>query len=86
MDAADRVKGLLYVEADCPPELENEFHAWYNLEHVPERLKIPGFVSARRYGALEGAPRWLAVYELTSVAALESLEYRKWLGGPLQTA
>jgi hypothetical protein len=79
-------KGLLYVEVDCPPELEGEFHAWYNLEHVPERLNIPGFVSGRRYAALEGSPRWLATYELTSVAVLESSEYTKWLGGPLQTA
>ena len=80
-----RPEGLLYVEADCPPELEGEFHAWYNLEHVPERLRIPGFVSGRRYAALEGGPRWLAAYELTSLAVLESAEYRQWLGGPLQT-
>ena len=86
MKVADRPEGLLYVEVDCPPELESEFHAWYNLEHVPERLRIPGFVSCRRYAALEGAPRWLAAYELTSPAVLESPEYRQWLGGPLQTA
>lgn len=86
MEAAGRAEGLLYVEVDCPPELESEFHAWYNLEHVPERLSIPGFVSGRRYAALEGLPRWLATYELTSAAVLESPEYRKWLGGPLQTA
>ncbi|HYL79744.1 MAG TPA: hypothetical protein VEU07_02970 [Candidatus Acidoferrum sp.] len=86
MQAAGRAEGLLYVEVDCPPELESEFHAWYNLEHVPERMSIPGFVSGRRYAALEGLPRWLATYELTSAAVLESPEYRKWLGGPLQTA
>ncbi len=76
----------MYVEVDCPPELEGEFHAWYSTEHIPERLRIPGFVSARRYAALEGSPRWLAVYELTSLAVLDSPEYRQWLGGPLQTA
>lgn len=79
-------QGLLYVEVDCPPELEGEFHAWYNTEHIPERLRIPGFVSARRYAALEGSPRWLAAYELTSLDVLDSPEYRRWLGGPLQTA
>ncbi len=79
-------QGLLYVEVDCPPELEGEFHAWYNQEHIPERLRIPGFVSARRYAALEGSPRWLAAYELTGLAVLDSPEYRQWLGGPLQTA
>lgn len=78
-------QGLLYVEFDCPPELEGEFHAWYNTEHIPERLRIPGFVTGQRYAALEGSPRWLAAYELESAAVLESPEYRKWLG-PLQTA
>ena len=86
MTAASGPAGLLYVEVDCPPELEAELHAWYNLEHVPERLKIPGFLSGQRYAALEGSPRWLATYELVSPAVLESAEYRKWLGGPLQSA
>ena len=78
-------QGLLYVEVDCPSELEAELHAWYNTEHIPERMKIPGFVSAHRYAALEGLPRWLAAYELDSVAVMESPEYTQWLG-PLQTA
>jgi hypothetical protein len=78
-------QGLLYVEVDCPPELEGEFHGWYNTEHVPERLRIPGFITGRRYAALEGAPRWVAAYELETVAVLESPEYLRW-AGPLQTA
>ena len=81
---ARRAEGLLYVEVDCPPELEAEFHAWYNLEHVPERLKIPGFLGGHRYATLEGGPRWLAAYWLESPAVLESPEYRQWMG-PLMT-
>ena len=81
---ARRAEGLLYVEVDCPPELEGEFHAWYNLEHVPERLRIPGFLGGHRYAALEGGPRWLAVYWLDSPAVLETPEYRQWMG-PLMT-
>ena len=77
-------EGLLYVEVECPAELETEFHAWYNLEHIPERLGIPGFASGMRYAALEGGPRWLAAYWLDSPGVLESAEYRKW-AGPLQT-
>ena len=85
LSAVHAPQGLLYVEGDCPPELEGEFHAWYNTEHIPERLRIPGFVTGHRYAALEGTPRWLAVYGLESAAVLESPEYLKWLG-PLQTA
>jgi hypothetical protein len=77
-------EGLLYVEVECPAELEAEFHAWYNQEHIPERLRIPGFVSGTRYVALEGGPRWLAAYGLDNPGVLESVEYRKW-AGPLQT-
>jgi hypothetical protein len=73
-------QGLLYVAVDCPPELETEFHAWYNLEHIPERLGIPGFVAAQRYAALEGGPRWVAAYALDSVAVLDSPEYLRWSG------
>ncbi len=82
--AERRAQALLYVEVECPPELEGGFHAWYNLEHVPERLRIPGFLSGRRYVALEGGPRWLAAYRLESPGVLESAEYRQWMG-PLQT-
>lgn len=78
-------RGLLHVEMDCPTEMEEEFHAWYNTDHLPERVSLPGFVRARRHTALEGAPRWLASYELDSLAALESPEYLRCMG-PNQTA
>lgn len=72
--------GVLYVEMECPLDLEEEFHAWYNLEHVPERLSVPGFVRARRYAALVGVPRWLAIYDLESTSILETPEYLRWWG------
>lgn len=79
-DKVQSPQGLLYVEVDCPPELEAEFHAWYNREHFPERLGIPGFVAGQRYAALEGGPRWLATYTLDSIAVLDSPEYLRWSG------
>jgi hypothetical protein len=36
-------KGLLAVWADVDPEVEAEFNEWYDKEHVPERLAVPGF-------------------------------------------
>src|SRR5512132_3967045 len=73
-------RGLLYVGMDCPEWLEQEFHAWYNTDHLPERVALPGFIRSRRYVALEGHPRWLASYELESTAALESAEYLRCMG------
>lgn len=84
MLTASDAAGLLYVEVECPPELEVEFHAWYNREHIPERLRIPGFMTGQRYAALEGRPRWLATYELDNAGVLESAEYLRW-AGPLRT-
>lgn len=72
--------GLLYVEMDCPREMEEEFHHWYNFDHLPERVGLPGFVRCQRYAALEGSPRWLASYELDSNAALETPEYLGCMG------
>lgn len=85
MPADSEPRGLLHVEMDCPDRYVEEFHAWYNTEHVPERLAIPGFVAAGRFAALEGGFPWLATYEVGSPAVLESPAYLHWLG-PGETA
>ncbi|MFZ1908245.1 MAG: hypothetical protein WAU52_04100 [Burkholderiales bacterium] len=44
--------GLLAVWNDIAAEDEAEFNAWYDDEHIPERLGIPGILSARRVRGL----------------------------------
>ena len=73
---------LLVVYADVDVEHDAEFNAWYNEEHVPERLSAPGFRDAARYEASRGGPRYLAVYELDSVDALQTPEYRSMSENP----
>ena len=73
-------KGLLLVMMDIAPEHEEEFNRWYDEQHVPERLSVPGFLSARRYRAVEGGPKYLALYELESPEVLQSEAYKYWLG------
>ena len=34
-------KGLLFAAFDYAPAKEDEFHDWYDLEHIPERLRVP---------------------------------------------
>jgi hypothetical protein len=41
-------KGLLLTITEPAPRDEEEFNAWYDTEHLAERLAIPGFLSARR--------------------------------------
>lgn len=74
---ATKGTGLLMVWADVPASKEDEFNRWYNEEHVPERLAIPGFLAGARYEAVKGGPKHLACYELTSVAVLESPAYKQ---------
>jgi hypothetical protein len=69
-------RGLLLVMMEIDPDYEAEFNRWFDEEHLPERLSCPGFESGRRYRAVEGESRYLALYELESPAVLESAAYR----------
>jgi hypothetical protein len=64
--AAKKGDGLLMVYCDVAAEYDDEFNRWYNEEHIPERLAIPGVLNAARYRAVEGGPTYLACYELAS--------------------
>jgi len=69
--------GLFYVYTDPGTVDETEFHDWYDHEHGPARLTVPGIGPAYRYRALdELKPPWLALYELDRPDVIESPEYK----------
>jgi hypothetical protein len=69
------MNGLLAVWMQVPSELDDEFNAWYNTEHVPERIAVPGFLTARRY-LVEGTPgRYMAHYDLAGPSVLHTEPY-----------
>ena len=70
-------RGLLLTMTEPPAGMEEEFNAWYDDEHMAERLSIPGFLSARRWVAdcRPGEGKYLATYELESLAVLHSEKY-----------
>jgi hypothetical protein len=72
--------GLLLFMTDIDPALEVEFNRWYEEEHLGERMAIPGFITARRFQAIEGSPKYLAVYDLESPDVLQSAPYRRTVG------
>ena len=82
--AAKKGHGLLMVYVDVPERLEGEFNRWYEEEHIPERLSIPGVLSAARYVALEGGPKYLACYELTEPEAWYSDAWQVHLTSPTE--
>jgi hypothetical protein len=58
---------ILYVESQPASAEDSEtYHAWYDGVHIPEMLAIDGFVSARRYRALDDSDSYLAVYQIDS--------------------
>jgi hypothetical protein len=79
---AKKGRGIFLVYADVDPTHEEEFNAWYNTEHLPELLSLPGFLDAARYVAYKGVPRYLAAYELESAEALKTAEFQKWRANP----
>ena len=69
--------GLFYVYTEPGSVDEAEFHDWYDHEHGPARLAVPGFGRACRYRALDGEkPPWLALYELDRPDVIDSAEYK----------
>ena len=70
-------RGLLLTLTEPPRGMEEEFNAWYDEEHLAERLAIPGFRSAQRWVAdvPPGSGKYLATYELDSLGVLSSAEY-----------
>jgi hypothetical protein len=60
-------KGLLIASFDFSTAYADEFHDWYDLEHVPEREAVFGF------GACE---RWIGVDDPNQAVAL--MTWTRW--------
>jgi len=56
---------LLFVYSSPGTVDPAEFTDWYDNEHVPARLGVPGFGAVARFRPADGlAPEWLATYEI----------------------
>jgi hypothetical protein len=63
---------LYIVHTDIPDHIVDEYNEWYDNEHLPRLVTVPGVVRARRYAAVAGSPKYLTAYELTDKDAFES--------------
>ena len=68
-------KGLLFASFDFSTAQADEFHDWYDLEHIPERLRVPGFINAERWISEENPNVAVATYDLDSLGVLHSAPY-----------
>jgi hypothetical protein len=68
-------KGLLLMAFDFSPGHADEFHDWYDQEHIPERLRVPGFLNAERWIDEENPNLHVATYDLANHDVLRSAPY-----------
>src|SRR4030095_4685893 len=69
---AHKGRGIFLVYVDIDAEHDKEFNEWYNTEHLPELLAVPGILAAARYEAVKGGPKYLACYELENVEVMHT--------------
>ena len=68
-------KGLLFASFDFSTAHADEFHDWYDMEHVPERLRVPGFINAERWISAENPKIAIATYDMESHGVLYTPPY-----------
>ena len=60
-----------------------EYERWHTLEHVPQRVGVPGFLAGTRYASAGTGPTvYFTLYELASLHCLESQAYRDLVSAP----
>ncbi len=69
-------KGILIAAMDFSDVAPDDFDDWYDTEHVPERLRVPGFLNAERWIGITNPRHSLALYDLDNVDVLHSAPYR----------
>jgi hypothetical protein len=67
--------GILIAAMDFTNVDAGEFNDWYDTEHVPERARVPGFLTLQRWIGVENPRVSLATYDLESVDVLQGPGY-----------
>lgn len=70
------------VRFDPPAQMEAEFNDWYNTEHLPRLISVPGMLCGRRYKKRWGnGSNYLAFYEYDdeAIQATEAWKEAAWL-------
>jgi hypothetical protein len=67
--------GLVAV-MDYSKVRDDEFHDWYDTEHLPERQRIPGFLTCERWIGATNPKISIGNYDLASIDVLNTEPYR----------
>ncbi|WP_158735681.1 DUF4286 family protein [Alteribacillus sp. YIM 98480] len=82
----DKGQAMLLWALECQADMAPEWNEWYNLEHLPALLRVPGFLSGNRYEKCKEfslssmysnftIPQYLSFYELYDENVLQSEAY-----------
>lgn len=78
------MSGILAVLNDIDAGCDRAaYEDWYQRDHLPDRLAVPGFRHARRYRRVEGAlPEYFTFYETEGAEVLRAAPYLARLAAP----
>lgn len=68
---------IIVMRLSAPTADEAAWNEWYNTRHLADRLKIPGWLSARRFKAVDGKSGYMTLYELADATAINHPDYAK---------
>jgi hypothetical protein len=75
-------KGILAIWNDARAGHEAEFDAWFQSEHLLERVAVPGFLFGRRHERISGSAGYFNFYLVESPDVLTSKPYLERLNNP----
>lgn len=75
-------RAAMLLSFDIVQDAIDEHDDWHTRKHLPERLSTPGFLRGSRWVAVQGAPRYLVIYEVEQIDTLASADYLRRLNSP----
>lgn len=82
---AGRCVAVLSIWNDIDPEIEAEYEAWYQRDHLRDRVGTPGFKSCRRYERILGdGRRYFTFSDIESVDVIKADTYAERLRNPTE--
>ncbi len=67
---------FLIVRTNVAPEMEEEFNRWYDEEHIPRLLKVPGVLMAKRGINTGNGQKYIAIYEHQDQSVQHTAAYK----------
>ena len=73
---------VVVVTMEVEAAWEDELNRWYREEHIPALMGVPGYLKSERFVATDGAPKYMAWYELETLEAYHSREHDEAVSTP----